>query len=93
MNTFENRPKIAIPIYRDNEIRKEYLFVDKCVLEMMNRITKVFYEISNHMALFQAMHIRDFFERYELYKKSNGTISKSKVYNDYFYSSDKRFRL
>lgn len=86
LNQNENKPKIEIPVFRNENIFKEYLFIDKNILEKMKKISQFFYDVSSHMALFQATHIRDFFDNYELHKSSKGTITKSKVYDDYFYN-------
>lgn len=81
------KPKIKIPKFINNHIQNEYLFVDKKILEQVKLISIIFYEVSNHMALFQSMHIRDFFVKYELNKTSKGTIEKQELYDDYFYKN------
>lgn len=87
LNPFDIKPKIRIPVYRNNDIKNEYLFVNKNILEEIKKISEVFYEVSNHMALFQSMHIRDFFVKYELNKNSKGTVVKQEIYDDYFYKN------
>lgn len=85
LDTLKTKPKIRIPIYMDEQIKNEYLFVDKHILEMIKRLSDILYEVSNHMAQFQSMHIKDFFIKYELLKPSKGTVAKQEIYDDYFY--------
>lgn len=87
LEPFDIKPKIKIPVYINNTVKNEYLFVNKKMLEETKQISDAFYEVANHMALFQAMHVRDFFVKYELNKTSKGTVIKQEVYDDYFYKS------
>lgn len=87
LKPFSIKPKITIPIYQNDKIKNEYLFIDNHILEMIKNISTVFYEVANHMALFQAMHIRDFFVKYELNKTSKGTVTKHTIYDNYFYKN------
>ena len=84
---FNCRPVIEIPVYINDEVKNEYLFIDNCTVEKIKVISELFYTISNHMKQFQASHIHDFFIKFELDKKSKGTIKKQDIYNDYFYKN------
>lgn len=82
-----NRASIRIPVYVNNTVKHEFIFVDNNILEKTRKITEIFIDVSNHMSQFQSMHIRDFFVKYELNKKSKGTIIKQEVYDSYFYKN------
>lgn len=87
LNPLKARPKITIPVYGNNDIRNEYLFVDEKVMSDIKKITEMFYDVANHMSLFCAMHVKDFFVKYELNKSSKGTVVKQEIYDDYFYKN------
>lgn len=85
---FNCRPTLKIPVYRDNFLKSEYLFIDNTVIEKMKTISILFYDIMSHMKQFQAMHIQDFFVKYELYKRTEGTKKKEEIYKNYFYRNE-----
>ena len=79
--------RIEIPIYWQNKIKNSYIFLNKQILTDMKKISNIFCEITRRMASFREKDIRDFFIKFELNKKSTGTISKQEIYEKYFYSN------
>lgn len=88
IKSYNNRPTIKIPVYvEDKGLKNDYLFINDEILDKIKKINEIFWDVSNHMAQFQSMHVRDFFVKYELSKTSKSTMVKQEIYDDYFYKN------
>ena len=85
---FDNRPAIKIPIYRDNRLDYDYLFVNESIMKKIQKTFHVFYDVINHMEQFKYWQINEFFRQFQLAKQSKTTKIKREIYDSYFYQHE-----
>lgn len=85
LTPFAINPKIQVPICVNGSLQNRYLFINRENLMYFQKISHVFYNVAYHMSLFQSLHIKDFFIKYELNKSSKTTVQKQEAYDNYFY--------